>query len=77
MQVALDAIAAAGENDRAAIIEALLQTEVTDGILGSFGITEEGDPTSGPITIYVAGETFTTEEVITPSEELVTAAMGG
>jgi branched-chain amino acid transport system substrate-binding protein len=77
MQVALDAIAAAGENDRAAIIEALLQTEVTDGILGSFGITEEGDPTSGPITIYVGGETFTTEEVITPSEELVTAAMSG
>jgi branched-chain amino acid transport system substrate-binding protein len=77
MQVALDAIAAAGDKDRPAIIEALLQTEVTDGILGSFGITEEGDPTSGPITIYVAGETFTTEEVITPSEELVAAAMGG
>jgi branched-chain amino acid transport system substrate-binding protein len=77
MQVALDAIAAAGEKDRAAIVEALLQTEVTDGILGSFGITEEGDPTSGPITIYVAGESFTTEEVITPEEELVNAAMGG
>ena len=77
MQVALDAIAAAGEKDRPAIIEALMQTEVTDGILGSFGITDEGDPTSGPITIYVAGETFTTEEVITPDEELVAAAMGG
>ena len=76
MQVALDAIAAAGE-DRAGVIEALFQTDITDGILGTFAITEEGDPTAGPITVYVAGETFEAEEVITPSEELVQAAMGG
>jgi branched-chain amino acid transport system substrate-binding protein len=76
MQVAIDAVAAGGE-DRAAVIEALMATEVTDGILGTFSITEEGDPTSGPITIYIARDTFEAEEVITPSEELVQAAMGG
>jgi branched-chain amino acid transport system substrate-binding protein len=76
MQVAVDAIAEGGE-DRAAVIEALMATEVTDGILGSFSITDEGDPTSGPITIYIARDTFEAQEVITPSEELVQAAMGG
>jgi branched-chain amino acid transport system substrate-binding protein len=76
MQAAIDAIAEGGE-DRAAVIEALLALEFTDSILGSFSVTDEGDPTSGPITVYVAGETFETEEVITPTEELVQAAMGG
>jgi branched-chain amino acid transport system substrate-binding protein len=76
MQVMLDAIEAAGA-DRAGIIEALFQTSVTGGILGDFDITEDGDPTAGPITIYVAADAFDPVEVITPAPELVEAAKGG
>jgi branched-chain amino acid transport system substrate-binding protein len=76
MQVILDAIASAG-NDRAGVISALFETSVQGGILGDFDITADGDPTAGPITIYVAEETFAPVDVITPDGALVEAAMGG
>jgi branched-chain amino acid transport system substrate-binding protein len=76
MQVMLDAIAKAG-NDRAGVISALFETSVQGGILGDFDITPDGDPTAGPITIYVAEETFAPVDVITPDPSLVEAAMGG
>jgi branched-chain amino acid transport system substrate-binding protein len=76
MQVLLDAIARAG-NDRAGVISELFNTSVQGGILGDFDITENGDPTAGPITIYVAKATFEPVEVITPEPELVEAAKGG
>jgi branched-chain amino acid transport system substrate-binding protein len=76
MQVILDAIASAGA-DRAGIVQALFQTSVTGGILGDFDITEEGDPTAGPITIYQAEDEFVPAEVITPEPDLVQAALGG
>jgi branched-chain amino acid transport system substrate-binding protein len=76
MQVILDAISSAGA-DRAGVISALFETSVQGGILGDFDITADGDPTAGPITIYVAEETFAPVDVITPDGALVEAAMGG
>ena len=73
-QVLLDAIAAAGD-DRAAIIDNILGSEI-DGILGQFSINEEGDVSSGAITVY-KGPDWKDAKVITPSVELVTAAGGG
>lgn len=73
-QVLLDAIAAGGE-DRAAIIDNMLGSEV-DGILGQFSINNEGDVSSGAITVY-QGPDWKDVKVITPSVELVTAAGGG
>ena len=71
----LDAIAAGG--DRAGTIEALFQTQVADGIIGSFAITPSGDPTPAPIAISKAGETFALEETVVPQPEQITAARGG
>jgi branched-chain amino acid transport system substrate-binding protein len=76
MQVILDAIASAGAN-RGAVVQALLETTVEDGILGSFEINEFGDPTSGPITIAQAKAQFEPVEVITPDPQLVEDAKGG
>ena len=73
-QVLLDAIAASGD-DRAAIIDYILGSEI-DGILGQFSINEEGDVSSGAVTVY-RGPDWNDVEVITPSVELVTAAGGG
>lgn len=79
-QVLLAAIAAGGD-DRAAIIDNMLGSVVTDGILGSFSINEEGDRapgdvSSGAITVY-EGPDWKDVKVITPSIDLVTAAGGG
>jgi branched-chain amino acid transport system substrate-binding protein len=73
MEVMLAAIEAGGD-DRGAVVEALFQTKVTGGILGDFDISENGDPSIGPVTIYVAGDAFDTQEVITPEPDLVEAA---
>jgi branched-chain amino acid transport system substrate-binding protein len=74
-EVMLDAIATGG--DRAGTIEALFETEITDGIIGSFAITPSGDPTPAPIAISTAGETFELEETIVPQPQQITAARGG
>jgi branched-chain amino acid transport system substrate-binding protein len=75
-QVLLDAIERAG-GDRAKVVDELFNTKIQGGILGDFEITENGDPTAGPITIYRAEKEFVPEEVITPDPELVEAAKGG
>ena len=75
MQVILDAIERAG-GERGKVAEELFNTKVTGGILGDFDITENGDPTAGPITIYIAKDEFEPAEVITPDAELVEAAKG-
>jgi branched-chain amino acid transport system substrate-binding protein len=72
-EVLLQAIEAGG-GERGATVEALFQTQVQGGILGDFEISENGDPTVGPVTIYVAGESFDTHEVITPEPDVVEAA---
>ena len=74
-EVLLDAIEAAGD-DRAAIIENILGSTHEDAILGTFQLNEEGDVSTGAITVY-EGPTWTDAKVITPSVELVTAAGGG
>jgi hypothetical protein len=74
--VLLDAIERGGV-ERAAVTGALFEFATTDGIIApEFEITERGDPTVGPITVYVAGATFETHEVVTPEPDLVEAAKG-
>jgi branched-chain amino acid transport system substrate-binding protein len=63
--------------NRADVITALLQTKVDSGIVGAFTVTPTGDPSVGPISVSVAGDTFELEQEITPPPELVTAARGG
>ena len=76
-QVLLSAIESAGA-DRAGVIQAMFEFTTTDGIIApEFEINENGDPTVGPVTVYVAGEAFDTHEVVTPEADLVEAAKGG
>ena len=74
-QVLLDAIANSDGN-RAGVIEQLFQTKVTDGILGSFELNENGDVNSGAITVY-EGPKFDAVKAITPDPALIKAAGGG
>ena len=75
-EVLLSAIERGG-TDRAAVIQAMFEFSTTEGIIApEFEITENGDPTVGPITIYAAEKTFQTHEVVTPEAELVDAAKG-
>jgi branched-chain amino acid transport system substrate-binding protein len=79
-KIMLDAIAKGGD-DRAAVIQAIFDTKVTDGILGTFEINENGDPAQAGgavvgFTVYRAEKELETEEVIAPKDELVEAARG-
>jgi branched-chain amino acid transport system substrate-binding protein len=73
-QVLLDSIAGT-DASRDAIREKLFQTDVQDGILGSFNLNENGDVNSGAITVY-KGPEFNAIKVITPDPGLVQAAGG-
>jgi ABC-type branched-subunit amino acid transport system substrate-binding protein len=61
------------------VTDNLLKTNVTDGILGTFSINENGDTTRNPVTVYQqvgsgksgTGKTFKVE---IPSASLVKAA---
>ena len=58
-----------------------LETNVTDGLLGTFKIDENGDPeeASGAVvgfTVYVATDELTTETTVSPKPETVAAAGG-
>ena len=77
-QILLDAIAAS-DGTRADVIAKMFETEVTDGLLGSFTFNENGDPqdASGAVvgfTIYVATDKLETAKVVAPDPETVTAA---
>ena len=74
-QVLLDAIGSS-DGSRAGVIEQLFQTKVTDGILGSFELNENGDVDSGAITVY-EGPKFDAIKAITPDPALIKAAGGG
>jgi branched-chain amino acid transport system substrate-binding protein len=74
-EVLLDAIAAAGE-DRQAIIDNFIGADITGGILGDFTLSDEGDVSTGAVTVY-QGPEWNDVKVITPSTELITAAGGG
>ena len=72
-EVLLDSIEAGGP-ERAAVIAGLFETEVRDGIVGSFKITKTGDPNMSPISISVAGETLEPEATVRPDRAVVEAA---
>ena len=73
--VLLEAIARSGE--RAGVLDAVRETNVTNGITGSFSILASGDPSLGPITISVAKSSFVTVREIDPGSRLVAAARHG
>ena len=59
----------------------LFETNVSDGLLGTFKIDENGDPeeASGAVvgfTVYVATDELTTETTVSPKPETVAAAGG-
>jgi branched-chain amino acid transport system substrate-binding protein len=69
--VLLDAVERAGD-DRAKVSEELFNTDIKDGILGSFQIDENGDTTLGTVSVYQVKngeETFV--KVITPELSFV------
>jgi branched-chain amino acid transport system substrate-binding protein len=79
-QIFLDAIEQAG-TDRAGILEAIFNYSVEDGLIGSFEINENGDPTGGEgavvaFTVYVGTDKLETETTISPKPENVDAARG-
>ena len=79
-QVLLDAIAAS-DGSRGDIISKVFEVKVTDGLLGSFEINENGDPggAAGAVvgfTIYKATDKLETVKTLSPKEENVVAARG-
>jgi branched-chain amino acid transport system substrate-binding protein len=77
-QIVFDAIAAS-DGTRADVIAKMFETEVTDGLLGSFTFNENGDPTNAEgavvgFTMYVATDKLETEDNFSPKPETVTAA---
>jgi branched-chain amino acid transport system substrate-binding protein len=77
-QVMLDAIAAS-DGTRASVTDNLFKTKVTNGILGTFSINQNGDTTNNPVTVYKqtgSGKSGTgaTYKTITPSPSLVKSA---
>ncbi len=79
-QVLFDAIEAS-DGTRADVITKLFETTVTNGLLGSFKIDDNGDPedASGAVvgfTIYVATDELTTKATISPNPDTVAAASG-
>jgi branched-chain amino acid transport system substrate-binding protein len=77
-QVLLDAIAES-DGTRTDVIAKMFDTSVTDGLLGSFDINDNGDPenASGAVvgfTIYEATTKLDNPTVISPKPETVTAA---
>ncbi len=76
--VMLDAIAKS-DGSRGAVTNQLFQTNVTDGILGTFSINEDGDTTANPVTVYIqqgsgTSGTGKTYKTIVPPQNLVKAA---
>ncbi|MGH3133419.1 MAG: branched-chain amino acid ABC transporter substrate-binding protein [Gaiellaceae bacterium] len=77
-QIVFDAIAAS-DGSRTDVIAKMLETEVTDGLLGTFGFNENGDPTNARgavvgFTMYVATDQLETADSFSPKQETVTAA---
>jgi DNA-binding SARP family transcriptional activator/ABC-type branched-subunit amino acid transport system substrate-binding protein/streptogramin lyase len=69
--VLLDAIGRSN-GTRASVTAALFTTRITNGIIGSFAITQSGDTTANVVTIYrISGDQPTTFAVIKVPENLV------
>ena len=70
-EVLLDAIAAS-DGTRQSVVDNLFKTNVTDGIMGSFGLDANGDTTAGGVTMYqIKGDKQVTVKVVTPDATLV------
>ncbi len=79
-QVLLDAIEAS-DGTRADIIAKLFETQVNEGLLGTFSFSADGDPTgeggaTTAIVIYKATTKLETETTINPAQTTVDAALG-
>jgi branched-chain amino acid transport system substrate-binding protein len=79
--VLLDAIERAGTTERPRIAEEIFNTTIENGILGTFRMNENGDPTQAEggvvgFTIYRAEEELETETTVSPEQETVDAARG-
>ena len=79
-QIMIDAIAAS-DGSRAGVIEQMFNTKVENGLLGSFEINENGDPSGAEgavvgFTIYKATDKLETEKTVSPKPENVDAARG-
>jgi ABC-type branched-subunit amino acid transport system substrate-binding protein len=79
-QVMLNAIAAS-DGSRADVIAKLFEQKINDGLLGTFGINENGDPSGAEgavvgFTIYKATDKLETVTTISPKPEVVEAARG-
>ena len=60
------------DGSRASIASELFNTDIKDGILGTFKIDENGDTTSNPVTVYqIKNGKQTTNDVVTPKADLV------
>jgi hypothetical protein len=73
----LDAIAKS-DGSRGAVTNQLFQTNITDGILGTFSINQDGDTTANPVTVYIqqgsgTSGTGKTYKTIVPPPNLVKA----
>jgi branched-chain amino acid transport system substrate-binding protein len=63
------------DGTRASVTTQLLNTKVTNGILGNFTINSNGDTNSNPVTMYlIKGGKQTTYKTITPPQSLVQKA---
>lgn len=61
-----------GGTDRAAVASALFETDIQDGIVGSFQIDENGDTTLGAVSVYqVKNGEETYVKTVTPELEFV------
>jgi branched-chain amino acid transport system substrate-binding protein len=74
-EVLIAAIAKAG-TDRAAVPAAMLRVERRNGILGSYTFEASGDPSAGPVTVFVAAGRFKVRTLVTPNLSTVAAARG-
>jgi branched-chain amino acid transport system substrate-binding protein len=79
-QVILDAIAAS-DGSRADVTKKLFETKVTNGLLGTFSFSPEGDPVASggatvAIVIYKMTDKLETETTIAPKQTTVDAALG-
>ncbi len=73
--VLLEAVGESGE--RGGVIGAVRNTDVKNGITGSFSVLPSGDPSFGPITVSVAKKTFVPVSELHPAQSLVAAARHG
>jgi branched-chain amino acid transport system substrate-binding protein len=79
-QILLDAIEAS-DGTRADVIAKMFETSVTDGLLGTFTFSPDGDPVAEEgaavsIVIYKATDKLETETTIAPKQTTVDAALG-